>query len=164
MLRSPAPLDFLFDLSLSAHPALGRDLDGLVGDADIDEFTDQAARGGIPMTVDLDVIVGRGAATLPACKDVGLVRQFCRLETIDLGEGSGPAGAETAHLAGVEFDDEPADSGIVFRQGKKCVSAWNKDPVFGVIGIQSGPPALRVHTGFHFHGSRDWNAGRGDDC
>ena len=20
-----------------------------------------------------------------------------------------------------------------------CVSAWNKDPVFGVIGIQSGP-------------------------
>src|SRR4051812_1447895 len=23
---------------------------------------------------------------------------------------------------------------------------------------------MRVHTGFHFHGSRDWNAGRGDDC
>jgi hypothetical protein len=23
--------------------------------------------------------------------------------------------------------------------GSKCVSAWNKDPVFGVIGIQSGP-------------------------
>ena len=23
--------------------------------------------------------------------------------------------------------------------GKTCVSAWNKDPVFGVIGIQSGP-------------------------
>jgi hypothetical protein len=22
---------------------------------------------------------------------------------------------------------------------RKCVSAWNKDPVFGVIGIQSGP-------------------------
>jgi len=22
-----------------------------------------------------------------------------------------------------------------------CVSAWNKDPVFGVIGIQSGPGA-----------------------
>ena len=21
----------------------------------------------------------------------------------------------------------------------ECVSAWNKDPVFGVIGIQSGP-------------------------
>ncbi len=21
----------------------------------------------------------------------------------------------------------------------RCVSAWNKDPVFGVIGIQSGP-------------------------
>src|SRR5215207_11364900 len=24
--------------------------------------------------------------------------------------------------------------------GGRCVSAWNKDPVFGVIGIQSGPP------------------------
>ena len=21
-----------------------------------------------------------------------------------------------------------------------CVSAWNKDPIFGVIGVQSGPP------------------------
>src|ERR1035441_6755712 len=29
-----------------------------------------------------------------------------------------------------------------------CVSAWNKDPVFGVIGIQSGPRGLRVHSGF----------------
>jgi quaternary ammonium compound-resistance protein SugE len=24
--------------------------------------------------------------------------------------------------------------------GIVCVSAWNKDPVFGVIGVQSGPP------------------------
>ena len=29
-----------------------------------------------------------------------------------------------------------------------CESAWNKDPVFGVIGIQSGPPGQRVHSGF----------------
>ena len=45
---------------------LVEDLDRLVGDADIDEFTDQAVRGGIPMAIDLDVIVGRDAATLPA--------------------------------------------------------------------------------------------------
>lgn len=25
-----------------------------------------------------------------------------------------------------------------FKDGPDCVSAWNKDPVFGVIGIQSG--------------------------
>jgi hypothetical protein len=25
------------------------------------------------------------------------------------------------------------------EQDLDCVSAWNKDPVFGVIGIQSGP-------------------------
>ena len=29
-----------------------------------------------------------------------------------------------------------------------CESACNKDPVFGVIGIQSGPPGRRVHSGF----------------
>jgi hypothetical protein len=32
--------------------------------------------------------------------------------------------------------------------GQVCESAWNKDPVFGVIGIQSGPPGRRVHSGF----------------
>jgi len=46
----------------------------------------------------------------------------------------------------------------------QCVSAWNKDPVFGVIGIQSGPRGLRVHTGFHDYGSRGWDADCGDDC
>ena len=36
--------------------------------------------------------------------------------------------------------DGPLDlstDGQLFRD--YCVSAWNKDPVFGVIGIQSGP-------------------------
>src|SRR5712672_1766319 len=105
------------------------DLDGLVSDADIDEFTDQAVRGGIPVAVDLDVIVGRDAATLPACKDIGLVRQLPQLEAIDLGEQFGAAGAETAHLAGVEFDDEAADGGIEFRQGKEALIAQaRQDP------------------------------------
>jgi hypothetical protein len=43
-----------------------KDLDNLVGGADIDEFTDQGVRGGIPMAIDLDVIVGGDTATLPA--------------------------------------------------------------------------------------------------
>jgi hypothetical protein len=88
------------------------DLDGLVSDADIDEFTDQAVRGGIPMAIDLDMVVGRDAATLPARKDVGLVGQRSQLGTIDLGEQFGPAGAEPPHLTGVEFDDKAADRGI----------------------------------------------------
>jgi serine O-acetyltransferase len=29
-----------------------------------------------------------------------------------------------------------------------CEYAWNKDRVFGVIGIQSGPPGRWVHSGF----------------
>ena len=63
------------------------------------------------MAVDLDVVVGRDAAALPAGKDVGLVRQRSQLGPVDLGEEFGAAGAETAHLAGVEFDDEAANGG-----------------------------------------------------
>ena len=45
----------------------------------------------------------------------------------------------------------------------KCESAWNKDPVFGVIGIQSGPPGRRVHSGFRGgYGSQVGDAGSGD--
>src|SRR3954469_21818152 len=51
-----------------------------------------------------------------------------------------------------------------FRNAR-CESAWNKDPVFGVIGIQSGPRGQRVHSGFHDgDGSRFWDADSGDDC
>ncbi|MGC1890873.1 MAG: recombinase family protein, partial [Stellaceae bacterium] len=46
-----------------------------------------------------------------------------------------------------------------------CKSAWNKDPVSGVIGIQSGPPGRRVHNGFHGeHGGQVGDADCGDDC
>jgi N-ethylmaleimide reductase len=31
------------------------------------------------------------------------------------------------------YTQRASDGGLI------CVSAWNKDPVFGVIGIQSGP-------------------------
>ena len=51
------------------------------------------------------------------------------------------------------------------ERGNICESAWNKDPVSGVIGIQSGPPGRRVHNGFHGeHGGRVGDANRGDDC
>jgi hypothetical protein len=29
---------------------------------------------------------------------------------------------------------------LTLRSDGTCESAWNKDPVFGVIGVQSGPP------------------------
>jgi hypothetical protein len=46
-----------------------------------------------------------------------------------------------------------------------CESAWNKDPVFGVIGIQSGPPRRRVHSGFRGGcGGQVGDAGSGGDC
>ncbi len=50
-------------------------------------------------------------------------------------------------------------SGVTYNQVRKvlpmtfvdlgCVSAWNKDPVFGVIGIQSGPPGTTGPQCFH---------------
>src|SRR4029077_7523445 len=43
-----------------------------------------------------------------------------------------------------------------FRHAKRTPFWGDRHPI--------GTPALRVHTGFHEHGSRDWNAGRGDDC
>jgi hypothetical protein len=50
-------------------------------------------------------------------------------------------------------------------QQPQCESAWNKDPVFGVIGIQSGPPGRRVHSGFRGGcGGQVGDAGSGDDC
>src|SRR5438105_4604783 len=49
-------------------------------------------------------------------------------------------------------------------QRRVCESAWNKDPVFGVIGIQSGPPEQWVHSGFRGgHGSQVGDAGSGND-
>ena len=75
------------------------------------------------MPVDFDVIVGRDAATLPARKDVWLIRQFTQLRPVDLGEEFGAAGAEAAHLAGVEFGDEQADGGVQLRQGKEALVA-----------------------------------------
>src|SRR5260370_18255623 len=84
------------------------------------------------MAADLDVVVGDDAAAIPAGKDIGLVRQLSELETIDLGEQFGAAGAETAHLAGVEFNDQHANGGIEFRQGKEAL-----------IGQAGQDPALR---------------------
>lgn len=57
---------------------LVEDLDGVVGDAHIDEFADEAVGRGIPVPVDLDMIVGRDAAPLPA-QSVWLVRQLSRI-------------------------------------------------------------------------------------
>src|SRR2546429_6818346 len=56
------------------------------------------------------------------------------------------------------------DPRLLSQKKAPCESAWNKDPVFGVIGIQSGPPGYWVHSGFHGgHGGQVGDAGSGDD-
>jgi len=49
------------------------------------------------------------------------------------------------------------DNGIV------CESACKKDPLFGVIGIQSGPRNKGSTLASMILGGRGWDAGRGDD-
>jgi hypothetical protein len=57
-------------------------------------------------------------------------------------EGKASTGPETAQLLAISLNT--------------CESAWNKDPVLGVIGIQSGPPGRRVHNGFHGDMAARW--------
>src|SRR6186997_2552521 len=45
-----------------------------------------------------------------------------------------------------------------------CDSACKKDPLFGVIGIQTGPRHRGPTLVSMVLGSRGWDAGRGDDC
>ena len=47
---------------------------------------------------------------------------------------------------------------------RECGSAWNKDPVFGVIGIQSGPRGGGSTVASMILGSRGWDADFGIDC
>jgi hypothetical protein len=47
----------------------------------------------------------------------GLVRQLPKLEAVDLGEQFGTAGAEFAHLPGVELDNKGAKRGIQLCEG-----------------------------------------------
>ena len=44
-----------------------------------------------------------------------------------------------------------------------CESAWNKDPVFGVIGIETGPLRIWVTLASIVFGSRGLDVGRGDN-
>ena len=50
------------------------------------------------------------------------------------------------------------------RNSSNVKSACKKDPLFGVIGIQSGPQHRGPTLASVIHGSRGLDAGRGDDC
>ncbi|WP_461342577.1 ATP-dependent DNA ligase [Bradyrhizobium liaoningense] len=64
------------------------------------------------------------------------------------------------HEGRTNFSELQAD---LAKGRQDCVSAWNKDPVFGVIGIQSGPRDKGPQWLPSSHGSRGWDAGGGDD-
>ncbi len=71
---------------------------------------------------------------------------------------------DTLDAAATKAEQAVADALGKLHELVCCVSAWNKDPVFGVIGIQSGPRGKGPQWLPSSHGSRGWNAGGGDDC
>src|SRR5450631_3175924 len=101
-----------------------KDLDNLVGGADIDEFKDQGMDKGWNTNGHRsrrDSRGRRGNASSAQKRMAG--------PAAHLGEQFGAAGAETAHLAGVEFDDQHPNSGIEFCQGKETLVAQaGQDP------------------------------------
>jgi transposase-like protein len=76
-----------------------------------------------------------------------------------------PDKIETAivNLALEEPDLSPRELAVNFTD-TKCESACKKDPLFGVIGFQSGPRNRGSTLASMILGSRGWDAGRGDDC
>src|SRR5262245_19344369 len=56
------------------------------------------------------------------------------------------------------------DSVEFVKRALDCESACKKDPLFGVIGFQSGPRNRGSTLASMILGSRGWGAGRGDDC
>src|SRR5262249_15925779 len=57
--------------------------------------------------------------------------------------------------------DQPSLDAFIDRH---CESACKKDPLFGVIGFQSGPRNRGSTLASMILGSRGWDAGRGEDC
>src|SRR5215203_5970432 len=80
------------------------------------------------------------------------------------------AGARVASVPLQTTDGEPVDLSALRRRTlvyayprTGCRSAWNKDPRFGVIGIQSGPQAtlpFEIIKGLH-RGCWSWRRSRG---
>jgi hypothetical protein len=61
-------------------------------------------------------------------------------------------------VVAIDFDD------VMSPTRCECESACKKDPLFGVIGFQSGPRHRGSTLASMILGSRGWDAGRGDDC
>jgi putative ABC transport system substrate-binding protein len=69
-----------------------------------------------------------------AMRRIGLLMGFAENSP----DGQRQAGALRKGLEELHWVDG-RNMRIDLRWAGGCVSAWNKDPVFGVIGIQSGP-------------------------
>ena len=111
---------------------LEEDLDGLVGDAHVDEFLDQTEGRRVPVAVDFDMVIGRNPAALPDREGVGFVGQRLQRRPVDRGEQFGPARVVALHDAGVDVADEFADRDIEIGQAEETAIAQpGQDPPLG---------------------------------
>lgn len=112
--------------------ALVEDLDRRAGEPHVDELSDQAEGHGIPVAVDLDMIIRRHPAVLPAGEDIRLVGQRTEQRPVDLGKQLRAAGVEAAHRAGIEVPYEPADGLVELGEGEEALVAQpGQDPALG---------------------------------
>src|SRR5438445_12717342 len=91
--------------------------------------------------------------------EVRLRNSSCEADEQSRATGCGVGGAK----CGGRRECEPAKHAPGAGPGK-CESACKKDPLFGVIGFQSGPRHRGSTLASMILGSRGWDAGRGDDC
>ena len=135
-------------------------LDRAVGQAHVDQFSDQPEGDGVEAPLDLDVVVGSDAAALPGGEGVGLAGQRLQSGGVDVGEQFGAAGPMGAHDAGVELAHMIGDGQAQLGQAEEpLVAQAGHHPAFDQQNrlLDLGLVARLVGPGGHDGGSR--NAG-----
>ena len=91
-------------------------LDGLLGDPCFDRLAHQPEGHGIPVSMQLDVVVDACATAAPLGIDVRLGRQRQQSAALGRLEQRTATGAQMAHRTGVELLDQFADRAVQFGQ------------------------------------------------
>ena len=128
-------------------------------DAIDDPLTELAREGARRMLA--QALIAEAVAFVAQWKDLKLPDGRDRV----VRHGHGPQRAIQTGVGPIEVRRAKVrDRGDVGATEKICVSACNRDPVFGVIGFQSGPRDGGSTLASLILGSRGWDADCGNDC
>ncbi len=106
-----------------------KDLDGPIGQSDVDPPSDEAVRHGIERLVDLDMVIGMHLGDLPFRILKRRRRQWFELGALDFIEQSAPGFAISPHRSVIEVVDQSADADIeIDKAEESLVSKSGQDP------------------------------------